>query len=94
MVWPHRVVAETQPARPWSGRAGCVVSLGVIPGVASGRRTRGYFTPSYAGYFRPLLIAFTSSPLAVSPLNSQKNAPPRLWLLAHAILVPTVAGVS
>lgn len=45
-------------------------------------------------YFRPLLIALTSSPLAVSPLNSQKNAPPRPWLLAQAILVPTVAGVS
>ncbi|CAM5734592.1 hypothetical protein SBADM41S_01607 [Streptomyces badius] len=46
------------------------------------------------GYLRPLLMAVTSSPLAVSPLNSQKNAPPRPWLLAYAILVPTVAGVS
>ncbi len=46
------------------------------------------------GHFRPLLIAETSSPLAVSPLNSQKNAPPRPWFLAQPILEVTVAGVS
>ena len=28
-------------------------------------------------YFNPLLIVFTSVPDASSPLNSQKNAPPR-----------------
>lgn len=45
-------------------------------------------------YLRPVWIAFTSSPLAVSPLNSQKNAPRRFCPLAHAILAVMVAGVS
>ncbi len=45
-------------------------------------------------YLRPLSIAVTSSPLAVSPENSQKNAPPRPWFFAQVILVPMVAGVS
>ncbi len=39
-------------------------------------------------------MALTSSPLVASPLNSQKKAPPRPWLLAQLILVPMVAGVS
>mgnify|MGYP001031845000 CR=1 FL=1 len=39
-------------------------------------------------------MALTSSPLLVSPLNSQKKAPPSPWDLAHAILPPMVAGVS
>ncbi len=30
-------------------------------------------------YFRPELIASTRLPCASSPLNSQKNAPPRFW---------------
>lgn len=37
---------------------------------------------AYFGYFNPLDIAVISSPLEVSPLNSQKNAPPRPWFLA------------
>ncbi len=45
-------------------------------------------------YLRPVWIAFTSSPLAVSPLNSQKKAPRRFCPLAHAILAVMVAGVS
>ncbi len=45
-------------------------------------------------YFRPLSIAVVSSPLPVSPLASQAKAPPRPWLLAQAILVAMVAGVS
>ena len=45
-------------------------------------------------YFRPLAIALTSSPLVVSPENSQENAPPRPWFFAQAIFEPTVAGVS
>lgn len=46
------------------------------------------------GYLRLVPIAFTSSPLLVSPLNSQKNAPPRPWFFAHAIFEAMVAGVS
>ena len=42
----------------------------------------------------PLLMAVTSSPLVVSPLNSQKNAPPRPWFLAHDIFPAIVDGVS
>ena len=34
------------------------------------------------------------SPLAVSPDSSQKNAPPRPWLLAKLILPAIVLGVS
>ncbi len=34
------------------------------------------------GYPRPFLTAVISSPLAVSPLSSQKNAPPRPWFFA------------
>ena len=39
-------------------------------------------------------MALTSSPPAVSPLNSQKKAPPRPWFLAQAIFPAMVAGVS
>src|SRR5262249_32679532 len=46
------------------------------------------------GYDRPLLMALTSSPLPVSPLNSQKNAPPRPWLFAQFIFPAMVDGVS
>jgi hypothetical protein len=42
----------------------------------------------------PLLMALTSSPLLVSPLNSQKNAPPRPWDLAQLIFPAMVDGVS
>lgn len=45
-------------------------------------------------YLSPPSMALTSSPLLVSPLNSQKKAPPSPWLLAHAILLLMVAGVS
>ncbi len=47
-----------------------------------------------AGYCRPLLMALTSSPLPVSPLNSQKKAPPRPWFLAQLIFPAMVDGVS
>ncbi len=39
-------------------------------------------------------MAVTSSPPAVSPLNSQKNAPPRPWFLAQVIFPAIVDGVS
>lgn len=88
------------PHPPHSTRRTCAswrVQRGVSPdSVVPARPTnRGGRARGLSGdYFRPLLMAVTSSPFAVSPLNSQKNAPPRPWLLAHAILVPTVAGVS
>ena len=83
-----RAASECGVARPLAGRriAGDDGSGGPCAAACSFSR-RGI-------YSRPLLIALTSSPLAVSPLNSQKNAPPRPWLLAQAILVPMVAGVS
>lgn len=39
-------------------------------------------------------MALTSSPLLVSPLNSQKKAPPRPWFLAQVIFPAIVDGVS
>ncbi len=45
-------------------------------------------------YFSPLSMALTSSPLSVSPLKSQKKAPPRPCSLAQLILEPMVFGVS
>ena len=42
----------------------------------------------------PVRRAVTSSPSDVSPDSSQKNAPPRPLLLAQAVFVAIVAGVS
>lgn len=69
-----------------------------VPDVERGRcaahRPRRRLRPDRGCYPRPLLMALTSSPFVVSPLNSQKNAPPRLWFFAQLILLPMVAGVS
>ncbi len=49
---------------------------------APGRSATGY------------LIALISSPLAVSPLSSQKNVPPSPCWFLYVILEPMVSGVS
>ena len=48
-----------------------------LPGCFSGLSAVLY--EDRGDYLRPLSIALTSSPLLVSPLNSQKNAPLRPW---------------
>lgn len=48
-----------------------------LPGCFSGLRV--VLCEDRGDYLRPLSIALTSSPLVVSPLNSQKNAPLRPW---------------
>lgn len=50
--------------------------------------------PVRGGYWRPVWIAFASSPFEVSPLNSQKKAPRRPCCLVQLIFPAMVAGVS
>lgn len=91
--WRVRAGIRSVGADGADGADGTYGARPVRPVVGAGG-PRGRVGGRAGCYFRPLLIAFTSSPSTVSPLNSQKNAPPRPWLFAQAILVPTVAGVS
>lgn len=55
------------------GRQGADLSPRLLSG------SRAVLHEDCGDYLRPLSIALTSSPLLVSPLNSQKNAPLRPW---------------
>ncbi|MFD0325960.1 hypothetical protein [Lysobacter gummosus] len=69
------------PTRPSAERSGGArrASRWLSRRVASPReRGRG---AAARNYFRPLLIAVARLPCSSSPLNSQKNAPPRFCVL-------------
>lgn len=90
---PHNLL-DTASARNSSAGRSPTRCSGVRYGRGSARRDEPGDPPPAAPSRQPFATAEISSPSAVSPLNSQKKAPPRPCSATYAIFPAMVSGVS